>query len=89
MNSVNLILEVENADEAVRSSALLLLRHSFGKYLRVFVQVQYRMIAQRLTVETIGARLVDSYPPGLCFVRNFRLFNECLYQILDGPRLGY
>lgn len=89
MDSVNFILEVKDLNVVGFVRCRLLFRNSFRINLRILVKIQDRVLSQRLTVEFVGAGLVNPDSTSFCLVRNLSLLDQGLYQVLNSPSLGH
>lgn len=87
VDSVDLILEVENVNEVIVLGCSLLFRNSFSKNLGVFVQVQDGLIASGLTIKSVRTCFVYPYPSAFRLIGDFGLLNQSLYQVFDSSIL--
>lgn len=82
-------LEVEDLDKTtVLWGGQLFLGNSLGVNLREVVEVCNGVFSRRFTVESVGARLVNTNFAALLFAGNLRLLDQGVNQFLDRPRLG-
>lgn len=88
MHSADVILEMEYLN-VVALLYLLFRGHTFGIDLCIFVQVHDGMLSRRLSVEPVGAGLVNSDATTFCLVRDLGLLDQLLDQVVNCPCLGY
>lgn len=88
MNTAHVVLEVEDIGELTLVGVELLLRNSFCVNRGILVQVNNWMFTKGLTIESVGACLVNAKSPSFSLAWDLCLLYQRFHQVLDRSRLG-